>query len=797
MQKITGIFNKGRKEIVKVTFEQGQTVECCKDHLWNVITREGVNKTITTGEMIKDFKSVKPTGYHSYRYFIPSTDIKFYEKKDTLPLDPYLVGLLIGDGSLSDTGAIELSLGIKKEHILSKISLPVGFSFKYTFVEKKNAFRVKIGTVSSSGENIRTILDKIGLRNSDSYTKHIPKSYLISSRETREALLQGLIDTDGHINTRGLFEFSTVSEQLCSDFKFLCHSLGINIYAKKHIKKEGDGSYSKRPIYRFHELKGYNNGVKIQDISPTGEFTEMQCIKVSNPDQLYITDDFIVTHNTTSTAIISEAIVRYTFAYCKKYPKISPQKIVRTIQKIFKEKIEPMVKSLAITDLTDELLLAVAKCSANGDQELAEAVAKCFELVGDDGNVTILEKTGHSGYLVEPLKGYPITGIGFEDCCRRFFSVFVNDKTNNRVYLEKPIFLLYYGQVNEIQTLLPVLSELGDEWNRDRGAPHNVVVVASGGFSESVLGQLAANWSAPDTMNVFPLLVPRTPVNNGDMHFLEDLQAITASPIYDPIRRPIEQAKPIELGPPLEYFEAHRYRSNIVGIADEGLQIARAEEIKAQMANPEGELESRILAERLGKLTGGIAKLTVVGETSGSIREKKDRADDAACAIRGARKHGCLPGAGWTLHQLTFHFPSFLLSDQELAIYDAILVPSFLAPIELLMTNAGLNTEEACERIDVYTSNALKGDRKVWDGTSDTFVEALEAGIVDSVPAVLEAIRNSISIATLLGTLGGVVVFKRDVELERQEAADTMDYLQQTENPTAGTGHGGHSAIDL
>lgn len=499
---------------------------------------------------------------------------------------------------------------------------------------------------------------------------------------------------------------------------------------------------------------------------------------------------------TTSSAVLSEAIVRYVSQYCRKNPKVSPQKIVRTIAKIFKTNLEPAIKSFSILNPGEDLLKAVATCSANGDQELANAILECFELVGDDGNVTILEKTGPSGYTVEPLKGYPITGIGYEDCCRRFFSDFINDKANNRVYLEKPVFILYYGQVNEIQTLMPILMELGDRWNQNPTSPHNVVVVASGGFSESVLGQLCVNWKAESALNVFPLLIPKSPMNNGDMHFLEDLQAITASPIYNPLSKPIEQATFEELGPPLEYFEAHRYRSNIVGIADEGLQMARVEEIKQQLLNPEGELETRILQERLGKITGGIAKLTVIGSSSAEIREKRDRADDAACAIRGANKHGCLPGAGWTLVNLTLMSPQgfdVLTAD----IWTSVMVPALLEPVKRLMSNVGLHDDEIRDRINTYENSILGKEGRVWNGIDDTWVDATTAGIVDSTPAVLEAIRNSISIATLLGTLGGVVVFNRDPELERQEASDTLEYLRQTENPVAGSGHGGYSATDL
>ncbi len=481
---------------------------------------------------------------------------------------------------------------------------------------------------------------------------------------------------------------------------------------------------------------------------------------------------------TTTATILAEAFVRYTFQYLKENPKVSSQRVVRYIERVFRQSIEPYINSIAIkpADLTDVMVRAVAKCSANGDDELADAIMECFDQAGDDGNITIIEKSGPSGYGVEVLKGYPV-GIGFEDCVRRFFPLFVNDQTNNRVYMEKPRFVLYFGTITEIQTLYPIMEDIGKQWEADKTISPNVVVIACG-FSESVLGHLSSNWSNPDTLNIYPLTIPKSPINNGELHFLQDLQGVTASLIYDPITRPIEKGKWEEIGQPLEYFESHRYRSNVVGQADEGLLMARVEELQLQLTNPEGELEKRLIEERIGKLTGGIAKLTVSGASNGEVKEKRDRAEDAACAVRGARKHGCMPGAGWALLKINDMLAGLnSLNEFEYDVVDQVIIPALTEPVIRLMKNAGLNHEEIVVRIKQASEFAFCSD-VIWDGVEDKFADAVKTGIMDSTPAVLEAIRNSTSIATLLGTLGGVIVFKRDVELERSEASDTYGFLK-------------------
>lgn len=486
---------------------------------------------------------------------------------------------------------------------------------------------------------------------------------------------------------------------------------------------------------------------------------------------------------TTTATVLSEAIVRLMDEYVKANPKVSPQKIVRKLQKTFTDFIEPEIKRLSMSaDLTSDrgrsLLHSVAKVSANGDVDLADAVLKCFDMVGDDGNVTISEVSGCSGYEVEKVKGFPIK-MGYEDSCGKFYPKFLNTN-NQRTILEKPLFVIYHGKVTDIGVVVNAMEKIGSAWNESmmpeyEGIPtrHNVVLLATG-FSESVLGQLAHNFAATSTINVFPLLAPQSPFPQGQLDFLLDVASVTDGVVFDSNSIPLERAELQDFGTS-DSFECGRYFSSIMGYANENALFERVDQLKAQLTQFEGAiLEQGHLNERIAKLAGGIAKLKIRGSSSGEMREKRDRADDAVCAVRGTIKHGCLPGGGWTLLSLAAS-----LAGSE-RINEEILNPALIAPVELLLSNVGMNIEEIETIINNYGPEVWKTPQKteVWDALEGKWVNAVTGGILDSTPAVLEAIRNSISIASLLGTLGGCVVYNRDSELERTEARETNQFLR-------------------
>jgi chaperonin GroEL len=500
---------------------------------------------------------------------------------------------------------------------------------------------------------------------------------------------------------------------------------------------------------------------------------------------------------TTTATILSEAFVRYTTAFCKKNPNIPPICVIRTIQKLYDTIIEPEIKKLTIEcDLSTQegkhLLRNVAKISANGDLELADAVMECFDITGDAGNVTIVESTGPTHYEVERTHGYSISS-GFEESCAKYYPAFINDPSTQRVVLEKPGFILYFGRLNDIQSCLDLLNRLQQGFEGNYLDMHNFVLMATG-FSESVLANLASIFAQPNNINIFPLVIPKTAVLNSERHFLDDVAAVTGAVVFDPLTKPMNEADFEDIGnmvaveencngiPQKVYrslgvssFECGRYRSTILGRCDEEILTKRIEELEAAVSSAESEYDLRQLQERLAKLSGGIAKLKVIGSSNGEMKERRDRAEDAVCAVRGAVKHGALVGGCWTLVEIARKLQE---ESDELVkeIVDSIVNPSLLSPLGVLFGNAGLDSGQQDKKVSDSLLAGVPEEAYVTDVSTGKVVKALDEGILDSVPAVRDAIKNAISIATLLGTLGGCVVFPRDRDFEIKEARDAADY---------------------
>jgi chaperonin GroEL len=479
---------------------------------------------------------------------------------------------------------------------------------------------------------------------------------------------------------------------------------------------------------------------------------------------------------TSTSSILSDALIRNVMAYTDANPKVSPQRVMRALEACFKEVLEPTIKSfatkLSLSDETRKDLLSVAKVSANGDKALAKAVLDAFDICGDDGNVTLLEASGHSGYEVEHLQGYPI-GVGYEESCAPFHREFINDEARQLCTLTKPYLILYHGRLNDIYNLLSVLDRIHQEVAN--GGGHNVLLVATG-FSETVMAHLAGNFKNQQTLKIYPLKAPLTQMKSGQMDFLQDLAALSGGTIFDPLNAPLDAAQVEQLGT-VDLFEASRFRSSIVGFKDELLVLERVDQLRT-LLNSGGlsELDATLIKERLAKVTGGIARLKIIGASAGELREKRDRAEDAICSVRAAIAHGGLPGGGWTLMKLQERLKS------ESEMLQKVLIPSFQEPLNRLYTNSGYQLDE----VEGMLEPLRTADKPlVYDILEGKYVCPFEGGILDSVPAVLEALRNSLSIAAWLGTCGGLCVFARDREVDRQNAKDTANWLRDASSDEA------------
>lgn len=322
LSTVLGVFPQGKKPMYDVIFDDGSTVRCSIDHLWTVQTREdrlAKNKyrTLPLSDMLPKLKVENGRRKNYSVDYVPR--IEFEEKY--YDIHPYVIGALIGDGSLS-SGNLDITTPDDeiKENLIR--FLPDGFELS---AKDDITFRIKEG---HSERNVlgqftrcylREALEKYNLWGKRSHEKHIPEEYKIGSYEQRLWLLRGLLDTDGTAEAHSV-SYSTVSKQLALDVIELVHSLGgyASLSQKQGRYKKDDKYINCRICYRvtiqfsssmepLFTVKRKQDGYSfkrtvikrfIEDVQYVGE-EECQCIYIDDESHLYITDDYVITHNTT------------------------------------------------------------------------------------------------------------------------------------------------------------------------------------------------------------------------------------------------------------------------------------------------------------------------------------------------------------------------------------------------------------------------------------------------------------------------------------------------------------------
>jgi len=477
---------------------------------------------------------------------------------------------------------------------------------------------------------------------------------------------------------------------------------------------------------------------------------------------------------TTTATIVASAFIRNLFRFSAANRKYSPQKITREINKIVEQDLIPQIRKSAIkiTPKNKDLLEKVATISANGDKEMAQTVISAFEQVGygSSSHVTIQELSGNPKYEVELIEGFPVEK-GYEESIGKFHPYFINDQGHQRCILEKPLFILFDGNINDVVQVQDILNNIGSEYVSGKSDYKNIVIVAHK-FNDQVLTNFAFNFANPNTINVVPLAAPMFPMANGQLHFLMDLSAFTGAKIFD-MHNPLSEAMPDDFGKNMEKIEIYRFRTTIVGEPDSTNIEVRADEIRTTISQAESIIEKKILEERLGKLTSGIARLKIYGASNGELKEKADRAEDAVCAVRAAINHGCLPGGGRMLINLALS-----LQDSKSPVAHEVIIPSLFAPFYRLLENAGYNTDE----IQEILTKMIKDQNKVYDVENAEFGDFKKMGVFDAAMAVEQALKNAVSISSVMGTLGGIIAFPRDNALENQEYRDNASFQRTLDN---------------
>jgi phosphate starvation-inducible PhoH-like protein len=381
--KVIGVYPKGYKDVFKVTTTDGTSTECCEDHLWYTYTAEDWKRK--RNGSVKSTKQILNTLYKSKLFCkqkqlsnhrLPRNEAIYFDKKE-VPVDPYLLGALIGDGSLvkniyfsntdielinrvnliinqlggslihyKDTITYNVAFYPKNNKVarpLRSLNLDTGETVIYNTIgeaiEKTGIDRGTLNRACKTNKPIKNILyqfmsveidftnklkndiHNLGLLGLKADDKFIPDLYLYNDINTRLEILRGLMDTDGTVKKNGEASFCTTSLKLATNVIELVRSLGGRATLVNRDRRDKKHKIKNREIitklisYEFtislpNEMNPffisrkakwfktkYIHGSWIRSIDLIGS-KEVQCIKVENKEHLYITDDYIVTHNT-------------------------------------------------------------------------------------------------------------------------------------------------------------------------------------------------------------------------------------------------------------------------------------------------------------------------------------------------------------------------------------------------------------------------------------------------------------------------------------------------------------------
>lgn len=305
---VTGIFPQGVRPVSRVTFSDGRWTRCCPDHLWTVesCSRFHGQRIVSTqrlGEMVRMRR-------YKSRLWVPSQANQYGKRPHSALMDAWLLGYLLGNGGLTRDSVI---VSTADPEMISRIAAAIGPDHTIAHVDKYD-YRI---TGNGQSNEVLNCLRLFRLSGKGSHEKFVPQQFLHADQATRLGVLRGLMDSDGWVEKHGTVRFASSSRKLAEHVAYLARSLGgtATINTKEtFIVADGvrtqhrdshvvnirmvDASTIFTLRRKAERVKRrFEPHLNVVSVEPDGE-AEQQCIAVSHPSQLYITRDFIVTHNT-------------------------------------------------------------------------------------------------------------------------------------------------------------------------------------------------------------------------------------------------------------------------------------------------------------------------------------------------------------------------------------------------------------------------------------------------------------------------------------------------------------------
>ena len=440
---------------------------------------------------------------------------------------------------------------------------------------------------------------------------------------------------------------------------------------------------------------------------------------------------------TTTATLLAQAIIR------EGLKNVAAGSNPILLRKGIQKAVDTAVATLKANSRTIENKESIAQVAAisAGDEEIGKLIAEAMEKVGNDGVITV-EESKSMGTTLEVVEG-----MQFD---RGYVSAYmVTDVEKMEATLSEPYILITDKKISNIQEILPILEQIVQQGRR-------LLIIA-----EDVEGEALSTLVVNKLRGTFEVVAVKAP-GFGDRRkaMLEDIAILTGGRVIsEEIGLDLKEATLDMLGKAATVKISKENTTIVNGAGEEKAIKDRIAQIKRQIEETTSEFDKEKLQERLAKLSGGVAVIEVGAATETELKERKLRMEDALNATRAAVEEGIVPGGGAALVAVMDEVEALLKDEQtpETKTGIQIVLKALQEPLKQIAINAGLEGA-------VIVENVRKSDKDHgFDALNETYVNMIEAGIIDPTKVTRSALQNAASVAaTLLTTEAAVVEIKSD-----------------------------------
>ena len=430
---------------------------------------------------------------------------------------------------------------------------------------------------------------------------------------------------------------------------------------------------------------------------------------------------------TTTATVLAQAIV--TEGHRNLAAGANPMDLKRGIEQAVKA-VTKQLHNISKSVTGSKEIAQVGTISANNDSTIGDIISESMEKVGKDGVITIEEaKSAETSLEV-------VEGMQFD---RGYLSpYFVTDADRMEVTLEDPYIILVEKKVSNMKDILPAIEQIAKTGN-----PFLLI-------AEDIEGEALATLVVNKIRGTLKCAAVKAP-GFGDRRkaMLEDLAILTGGVVVsEDMGMKLEDLTLAKLGQAKSVVIDKDNTTVIDGSGDSESIKSRIGQIRSQIEDTTSDYDREKLQERLAKLAGGVAVINVGAATEVEMKEKKARVEDALHATRAAVEEGIVPGGGVallrTVDSVTKTVKEIKQTDQKVGA--EIVLKALEIPLRQIVANAGLEGALIVDKVKASSTN------EGFDAQSETYVDLMNAGIIDPTKVVRTALENAASVAGLLLT---------------------------------------------